>query len=60
MSDDRLTAADVAARIGVNPATFRAYVARGQAPAPDGQIDGRTPYWDPATIDEWRPYRTKI
>lgn len=53
-ADDRLTVGEVAALIGVATSTFRAYVARGQAPPPDGHLDGRTPYWLRSTIKSWR------
>lgn len=46
---DRWTVADVAGHLGVAPATVRAYLARGQMPAPDGRL-GRTPWWAPDTI----------
>lgn len=49
---DRLTNADAAALAGVAPSTWRDYVARGYAPAPDGRL-GRTPWWRPATITTW-------
>jgi hypothetical protein len=52
---DRLTVGDVAALLDIAPSTFRAYVSRGQAPAPDGRFDGRTPYWLASTIAGWRP-----
>lgn len=51
---ERLTASAAARLAGIQPATFRAYVSRGQAPEPDGHIDGRTPYWLRATIEQWR------
>lgn len=49
---DRLTNADAAALAGVAPSTWRDYVARGRAPAPDGRL-GRTPWWRPDTITTW-------
>jgi predicted DNA-binding transcriptional regulator AlpA len=55
MTTDRLTTAAVAALLGIAPATWRAYVSRGQAPPPDGHIDKRTPYWLASTIEKWRP-----
>lgn len=51
-----LTNAEAAARAGIAPSTWRDYVAKGYAPRPDGRI-GRTPWWWPATIDEWLPTR---
>jgi len=59
MRRTRLTVAQVAERMKVKPSTWRAYVARGQAPKSDGQYDGRTPWWWSTTVDEWdagRPY----
>ena len=47
-----LTVADVAARLGVRESTVRAYMARGQMPAPSGRL-GRTPYWRPQDIEPW-------
>lgn len=51
-----LTTSDVAARLGVDPATVRAYVSRGTMPKPDGHL-GRTPWWRPETVDAWRAGR---
>lgn len=48
------TTADVAEYLGIGESTVRAYAARGRMPAPDGRL-GRTPWWRPATIREWRP-----
>ena len=47
-----LGAADVAARLGISQSTWRAYVARGQAPPPDLAAYGRN-WWDPQTIYAW-------
>lgn len=47
-----LTIADVATRLGVRESTVRAYMARGQMPAPSGRL-GRTPYWRPRDIEPW-------
>lgn len=52
--DERLTTAQVADLLGIKPRTWSSYVARGQAPAADGRIDGRTPYWLAPTIEEYR------
>lgn len=43
---------DVAARLGVKPATVRSWLARGQMPQPDCRI-GSTPGWKAETIDDW-------
>jgi hypothetical protein len=48
-----LTSAQAAAYAGINPNTWRGRVKRGTAPPPDGHLDARTPYWHPATIDNW-------
>lgn len=53
--DNRLTTSAVAELVGIEPSTFRSYVARGQAPKPDGYIDARTPYWLESTVRSWRP-----
>lgn len=53
--DDRLTVTQIAALYGIQPVTFRAYVARKQAPPADGYHDKRTPYWLRSTLEEWRP-----
>lgn len=54
MTDDKLTVTQIAELYGIKPATFRAYVKRKQAPAADGQHDGRTPYWLRSTLEQWR------
>jgi predicted DNA-binding transcriptional regulator AlpA len=52
-----LTGPEVAARLGIDPATWRGYVNRGQAPQPDDPDEGvaagnrRTPRWLSSTID---------
>jgi hypothetical protein len=51
---ERLTVAQVADRIGVAASTWRSYVARGQAPKPDGHYDARTPWWLAEVVDAWR------
>ena len=43
-----LSGTEAAARVGVRPATWRAYVARGQAPAADAWV-GDGPGWLPAS-----------
>jgi hypothetical protein len=44
----------IAAKTGrrIAPSTWSSYTARKQAPAPSRYV-GRTPLWDPETIDEW-------
>lgn len=46
--------AEVAAYLGIEAGTWRSYVARNQAPAPDGHHSERSPWWYVATIDTWR------
>jgi hypothetical protein len=64
MADDDgewLDVAACAARRGVQPGTWRAYVSRGQAPAPDDPDDAdptrpvnhRRPRWRPETLDNF-------
>ena len=43
----------IAARLEISETTWRSYVSRGQAPEPDGYIDGRTPFWHEDTIDQY-------
>lgn len=50
------TTADVAAYLGVKPATVSAYRMRGQMPAPDQKL-GRTQLWRPRTIIDWHDSR---
>lgn len=62
---EKLTVPRAAARLGVKPKTFTAYVSRAKkaaaegrsrptdAPQPDGYFDGRTPWWWDTTIDGW-------
>lgn len=49
----QLTVRDVAERVGRSVATIRSARQRGSMPDPDG-FTGRTPWWSPETIDEWR------
>ena len=59
MIDTRWTIPDVAAYLGVQPSTVRAYRARPpQMPEADGRT-GRTPWWLPKTIRAWRPKEDK-
>ena len=50
---DKWVISDVAQHLGVGQSTVRAYATRGQMPPPDGRL-GRTPWWRPETIKEWR------
>jgi CRISPR-associated protein Csx17 len=52
--EEMLTTAQAADRAGIAPRTWSAYVARGQAPAPD-ERDPRTgrPLWLPSTVETW-------
>lgn len=47
-----LTVREAAALAGVSESTWRAYVARGQAPRPDVRL-GATPGWQRSTIESW-------
>jgi hypothetical protein len=57
---DRLALDEAAALARVKPATWRAYVARGQAPQRDGR-DPETgrPYWFRGTIQQYLAGRTR-
>jgi predicted DNA-binding transcriptional regulator AlpA len=59
LSTDKLTTANAAALLGVTPATFRSYVAKGYAPPPDGHHDQRTPFWLRSTIETWQASRPR-
>jgi hypothetical protein len=50
---ERLTVGQVAERLGIKPATWRAYVARNEALRADGHYDLRTPWWWDETIDRY-------
>lgn len=52
MTADLLDISAVARRRGVTTSTIRAYLSRGQMPAPDIRL-GQTPGWLPQTIDAW-------
>lgn len=54
VTSNRMTTAEVADLLGIAPATWRAYVSRGQAPPPDGRHDARTPYWRRDTVEAWK------
>jgi predicted DNA-binding transcriptional regulator AlpA len=55
---DRLGNPAAAAYVGVSPSTWRAYVARGQAPKPDGRDEGfGRDYWLKSTLDAWNDSR---
>lgn len=58
-SDEKMTVAQVAEYLGIESSTFRAYVSRDQAPAPDGQHDARTPWWWRSSIDAWGETRPR-
>ena len=51
--NQKLCSAAAAAVAGVELNTWSSYVARHQAPKPDGHHDGRTPYWFSATVHEY-------
>ena len=52
----QLSTQDVAARLGVKPATVSGYRHHGYMPEPDGKL-GKTVWWWEATIDAWRKTR---
>lgn len=55
---EKLGNIQAAALLDVNPSTWRAYVARGQAPAPDGheEISG-APWWWRRTVEAFKRSR---
>ncbi len=61
-ADDLLTGPQIAALLGIGDATWRSYVSRGQAPAPDDPDDGRppnrrSPRWRRSTVEQWKAGR---
>lgn len=54
---EELTTAEVAALLEIQPGTWRVYVHRGKAPAPDGHRDARTPFWFLETVTAWQQSR---
>ena len=55
--DEEWTVRQCAEYHGVQPSTWRAYVARRDrtgAPAPTGQLDGRTPLWSANEVRSWQ------
>ncbi|MCD5310866.1 helix-turn-helix transcriptional regulator [Kineosporia babensis] len=53
IEEDRLPGPAVAELLGIASGTWRGYVSRGQAPAPDGRSGDGRPYWTTATLDAW-------
>jgi hypothetical protein len=56
MSEGQLSSRDAAAYVGLPPSSWRVYVARGEAPAPDGKI-GNSNWWWRDTLDKWKQER---
>ena len=66
---EKLTVPQVAERLGIRASAWRGYVSRSRAaraagrvtpslaPLPDGEYDGRTPWWWESTIAEWQGRR---
>lgn len=61
--DPLLTGAQAAQRLGLVPSTWRSYVARGYAPAPDDPGDlsasanRRNPRWRASSVDRFKANR---
>ena len=55
---DWWTTTDIAAYLGVKPATVRRYLAIGLLPDPDRSIPGRN-FWKPRTITKWHASRPR-
>lgn len=58
--DERLTVSAIAEKLDIKPSTWRSYVARGLAPAADGEFDKRTPWWLASTVDAWSGPRKSV
>lgn len=56
MTDRQWTYAEVAAHLGVAVSTLYGYRRDGRLPEPDGHL-GRTPWWQPETIEQWQAQR---
>jgi transposase-like protein len=56
-SPNQLLSEEITERLKISRNTWTSYVSRGQAPAPDGYLDGRTPYWLDTTIDAYEASR---
>jgi len=60
-ADGRLFAADIAARMGIKPVTWRAYVSRKVVPQPIDRVvvaGNARPVWDPQVIEQFLAKRT--
>lgn len=60
--DRQLVTAQVAAKLGIAPGTWRGYRSRppvgNPVPEPDGWHDTRTAWWRESTIDDWAARRS--
>jgi hypothetical protein len=56
--NDWIDASEVANRLNLKKDTVKKYRLRGVLPEPD-RFFGRTPVWDPQTIDHWESNRRK-
>ncbi|GGQ88546.1 helix-turn-helix transcriptional regulator [Couchioplanes azureus] len=56
---DWWTAEHVAAYLGISASTWRAYVARGQAPAAERKFGKRVSAWQPSTVKAWDDARPR-
>lgn len=57
---EKWTVKQAATAIGVEPATWRAYVARNQAPEPDGHSNPcGCPWWFKSTVMTWHQSRPR-
>jgi hypothetical protein len=58
MGERRLASTAAARYLGIDPATWRAYVSRGQAPKPDGHDeDFDRDYWLESTLKAFKDNR---
>jgi predicted DNA-binding transcriptional regulator AlpA len=58
--DDLLRYNDIAAMLGVDPATVRGYRRDGRLPEPDDQAVPDRPRWRRSTIEAWNSARPGI
>lgn len=57
VEDAKLTTPQAAELAGMKASSWRSRKQRGTVPPPDGQYDGRTPWWLESTVRAWMAAR---